>query len=61
MDWIGAKIDWIKKIRYFVHPYSQSRICICIQYWSIRYHILNWNILEFFNLKLSDLSTWYTI
>ena len=24
MDWIGAKVDWIKKIRFFAHPYLQS-------------------------------------
>jgi len=22
MDWIGAKVDWIKKIRFFAHPYK---------------------------------------
>jgi len=21
MDWIGTKVDWIKKIRFFTHPY----------------------------------------
>jgi len=20
MDWIGAKVDWINKIRFFAHP-----------------------------------------
>jgi len=21
MDWIGAKVDWINRIRFFAHPY----------------------------------------
>jgi len=21
MEWIGAKVDWIKKIKFFAHPY----------------------------------------
>jgi len=24
MDWIGAKVDWIKKIRFFAHPYCMA-------------------------------------
>jgi len=23
MDWIGVKVDWIKKIRFFAHPYQK--------------------------------------
>jgi len=23
MDWIGAKVDWINKIRFFAHPYGK--------------------------------------
>jgi len=26
MDWIGAKMNWIKKIRYFAHPHNEN-IC----------------------------------
>jgi len=25
MDWIGAKMDWIKKIRFFAHLYYLPR------------------------------------
>jgi len=21
MEWIGAKVDWIKQIKFFAHPY----------------------------------------
>jgi len=24
MDWIGTKMDWIKKIRFFAHPYNKE-------------------------------------
>ena len=24
MDWIKAKVDWIKKIRFFVYPQSEK-------------------------------------
>ena len=26
MDWIGAKVDWTKKNRFFAHPYIKCRI-----------------------------------
>ena len=22
MEWIGVKVDWIKKIKFFAHPYQ---------------------------------------
>jgi len=25
MEWIGAKVDWIKKIKFFAHPYFTYR------------------------------------
>jgi len=44
MDWIGAKVDWIKKIRFFAHPYvlhCYGRICkmareACANVWEER-------------------------
>jgi len=25
MEWIGVKVDWIKKIRFFAHPYPKHK------------------------------------